>query len=156
TARKAGAVFGTSTQASDSGRRGCDPRKRPAAHTPGTPAQEGVPTGGHKRLVYLGSAGRGERREHGVVCLLLARVACLSARAFYQGMVPVASAVLIASRRKLDSTPAADGAVAWRAQQSNEASARHIAAGSARRAAGCSGQGAKRRPARLLAGVRSD
>jgi hypothetical protein len=75
--------------------------------------RNGFLQGGHKGLVYPEPARRRERREHGVVCLVLAVLRCLSGRAFWHGMVPVAGAVFIASRGKLDSAPPAHGALAW-------------------------------------------
>jgi hypothetical protein len=67
-------------EAPDRGRGGGDPGARPVAHAPGAPPAQRLPSGSHQGLVYDESPGRSERREHGLVRIVLVKGICTSSR----------------------------------------------------------------------------
>ena len=86
-------------------------------------------------MVYPEPPGRSQGREHGLVCLVLALLRCLSGRAFRGEVVSLTRTVSVFARRQLDGASTARGEVATSSQQGHRTSAWHIPAGSSRRAA---------------------
>src|SRR5580658_8490432 len=78
TTRKTGTVVGSSAEAADFIRRSRYPRKRLVAHAPRAPAGQRLSARGRQGLVYPEPPGRGESREHGLVCVVLALLRSLS------------------------------------------------------------------------------
>src|SRR5580658_2580766 len=78
TTRKTGTVVGSSAEAADFRRRSRYPRKRLVAHAPRAPAGQRLSARGRQGLVYPEPPGRGESREHGLVCVVLALLRSLS------------------------------------------------------------------------------
>src|SRR5207244_1430446 len=140
----------------DRGRGWGHPGARPVAHAPGAPPAQRLPAGSHQGLVYPEPPGRSERREHGLVRIVLAFLRRVSGSAFRRSVVPFTGTIAFASCRQLDRARPARGAVAARGQQGHQTPAWHVPAGASHRAAGCGGPEGRGRPAAVLGGICPD
>src|ERR1700685_1713980 len=143
-------------EAPDRGRGGGDPGARPFAHAPGAPPAQRLPAGSHQGLVYTEPLGRSERREHGLVRIVLAFLRGVSGSAFRRAVVPFTGTIAFASCRQLDRARPARGAVAARGQQGHQTPAWHVPAGASHRVAGGGGPEGRGRPASVLGGISTD
>src|ERR1700730_10511078 len=131
-------------------------RARPVAHAPGAPPAQRFPAGSHQGLVYPEPPGRSERREPGLVRIVLAFLRRVSGSAFRRSVVPFTGTIAFVAWRQLDRARPARGAVAARGQQGHQTTAWHVPAGASHRAAGRRGPERRGGPADVLGGIGTD